>query len=249
MAEFQIKESMGLVLELARLEEGSNEVVKQAQLNFGPNGSKLNRLNPPLSYSLQFSYSHLLLKVNSKSIASTVLHPATMAREIETKSQATTESVYIAALALGIASQWMNILSDVGEEARRGGTDLPHDEIEVYDYNNFTRGACVNKLKKMLAPLIAYASTLFQKLDISWVGATGYGIALNTILVIVSQLSRSVHFERVKHPFSVVTMTGVLARKMGWLHDELTKTATTSTLRTRWISRRRVMIEPNKDRF
>ncbi|KAF7831169.1 phytoene synthase 2, chloroplastic [Senna tora] len=44
-------------------------------------------------------------------------------------SQDTTESVYNAALALGIANQLTNILRDVGEDARRGRIYLPQDEL------------------------------------------------------------------------------------------------------------------------
>ncbi|CAI9763501.1 unnamed protein product [Fraxinus pennsylvanica] len=145
---------------------------------------------------------------------------------IAPESQATTESVYNAALALGIANQLTNILRDVGEDARRGRIYLPQDElaqaglldddifagkvtdkwrnfmkkqitrarkffddaekgvtelsaasrwpvwaslllyrqildeIEVNDYNNFTRRAYVNKPKKILALPIAYAKSL-----------------------------------------------------------------------------------------
>nr|AGL08127.1 chloroplast phytoene synthase 1 [Brassica napus] len=48
---------------------------------------------------------------------------------INPKSKATTESVYNAALALGIANQLTNILRDVGEDARRGRVYLPQDEL------------------------------------------------------------------------------------------------------------------------
>ncbi|KAJ4731467.1 Phytoene synthase [Rhynchospora pubera] len=44
-------------------------------------------------------------------------------------SKASTESVYNAALALGIANQLTNILRDVGEDARRGRIYLPLDEL------------------------------------------------------------------------------------------------------------------------
>ncbi|CAN6454304.1 unnamed protein product [Victoria cruziana] len=44
-------------------------------------------------------------------------------------SKATTESVYNAALALGIANQLTNILRDIGEDARRGRIYLPQDEL------------------------------------------------------------------------------------------------------------------------
>ncbi|XP_059283836.1 phytoene synthase 2, chloroplastic-like [Lycium ferocissimum] len=48
---------------------------------------------------------------------------------IDPESKATTESVYNAALALGIANQLTNILRDVGEDARRGRVYLPQDEL------------------------------------------------------------------------------------------------------------------------
>ncbi|XP_051117766.1 phytoene synthase 2, chloroplastic [Andrographis paniculata] len=48
---------------------------------------------------------------------------------IAPESNATTESVYNAALALGIANQLTNILRDVGEDARRGRIYLPQDEL------------------------------------------------------------------------------------------------------------------------
>ncbi|KAI9114742.1 hypothetical protein K1719_014440 [Acacia pycnantha] len=49
---------------------------------------------------------------------------------ISTESKASTETVYNAALALGIANQLTNILRDVGEDARRGRIYLPQDELE-----------------------------------------------------------------------------------------------------------------------
>ncbi|WCJ25117.1 Phytoene synthase chloroplastic [Euphorbia peplus] len=48
---------------------------------------------------------------------------------IAPQSQSSTESVYNAALALGIANQLTNILRDVGEDARRGRVYLPQDEL------------------------------------------------------------------------------------------------------------------------
>ncbi|KAL3845060.1 hypothetical protein ACJIZ3_002463 [Penstemon smallii] len=48
---------------------------------------------------------------------------------IAPESKATTESVYNAALALGLANQLTNILRDVGEDARRGRVYLPQDEL------------------------------------------------------------------------------------------------------------------------
>lgn len=48
---------------------------------------------------------------------------------IAPESTASTECVYNAALALGIANQLTNILRDVGEDARRGRVYLPQDEL------------------------------------------------------------------------------------------------------------------------
>ncbi|KAI5073391.1 hypothetical protein GOP47_0011404 [Adiantum capillus-veneris] len=47
-------------------------------------------------------------------------------------SNASTESVFNAALALGIANQLTNILRDVGEDARRGRIYLPRDELAQF---------------------------------------------------------------------------------------------------------------------
>ncbi|KAL1347877.1 hypothetical protein HN51_023890 [Arachis hypogaea] len=44
-------------------------------------------------------------------------------------SKSSTETIYNAALALGIANQLTNILRDVGEDARRGRIYLPQDEL------------------------------------------------------------------------------------------------------------------------
>eukprot|EP00252_Welwitschia_mirabilis_P007556 TRINITY_DN1901_c0_g2_i3.p1 TRINITY_DN1901_c0_g2~~TRINITY_DN1901_c0_g2_i3.p1 ORF type:complete len:225 (+),score=23.41 TRINITY_DN1901_c0_g2_i3:750-1424(+) len=51
---------------------------------------------------------------------------------IAPESKATTESVYNAALALGIANQLTNILRDVGEDAQRGRIYLPEDELKQF---------------------------------------------------------------------------------------------------------------------
>eukprot|EP01018_Ginkgo_biloba_P002657 Gb_27210 [translate_table: standard] len=51
---------------------------------------------------------------------------------IAAESKATIQSVYSAALALGIANQLTNILRDVGEDARRGRIYLPQDELAQF---------------------------------------------------------------------------------------------------------------------
>nr|QOJ43193.1 chloroplast 15-cis-phytoene synthase [Solanum lycopersicum] len=62
-------------------------------------------------------------------VASTVGLMSVPIMGIAPESKATTESVYNAALALGIANQLTNILRDVGEDARRGRVYLPQDEL------------------------------------------------------------------------------------------------------------------------
>nr|QCI61140.1 Phytoene synthase [Crocus sativus] len=62
-------------------------------------------------------------------VAGTVALMSVPVMGIAPDSQATTESVYDAALALGIANQLTNILRDVGEDARRGRIYLPQDEL------------------------------------------------------------------------------------------------------------------------
>lgn len=62
-------------------------------------------------------------------VAGTVALMSVPIMGISPHSQATTESVYNAALALGIANQLTNILRDVGEDASRGRVYLPQDEM------------------------------------------------------------------------------------------------------------------------
>ncbi|CAL1389653.1 unnamed protein product [Linum trigynum] len=62
-------------------------------------------------------------------VAGTVSLMSVPVMGISTESKASTESVYNAALALGIANQLTNILRDVGEDARRGRIYLPQDEL------------------------------------------------------------------------------------------------------------------------
>ncbi|XP_051147405.1 phytoene synthase 2, chloroplastic [Andrographis paniculata] len=62
-------------------------------------------------------------------VAGTVALMSVPVMGIAPESRATTESVYNAALSLGIANQLTNILRDVGEDARRGRIYLPQDEL------------------------------------------------------------------------------------------------------------------------
>ncbi|XP_077246985.1 phytoene synthase 2, chloroplastic-like [Tasmannia lanceolata] len=82
-------------------------------------------------------------------------------------SQATTESVYNAALALGIANQLTNILRDVGEDARRGRVYLPQDELEqagLSDDDIFA-GRVTDKWRSFMKNQIKRARMFFQEAE------------------------------------------------------------------------------------
>ncbi|XP_075474243.1 phytoene synthase 2, chloroplastic [Primulina tabacum] len=79
-------------------------------------------------------------------------------------SQATTESVYNAALALGLANQLTNILRDVGEDARRGRVYLPQDELAqagLSDEDIFI-GEVTDKWRTFMKKQIARARKFFD---------------------------------------------------------------------------------------
>eukprot|EP00268_Persea_americana_P022380 TRINITY_DN2227_c0_g1_i2.p1 TRINITY_DN2227_c0_g1~~TRINITY_DN2227_c0_g1_i2.p1 ORF type:complete len:437 (+),score=88.16 TRINITY_DN2227_c0_g1_i2:403-1713(+) len=82
-------------------------------------------------------------------------------------SPATTESVYNAALALGIANQLTNILRDVGEDARRGRIYLPQDELAqagLSDEDIFA-GRVTDKWRSFMKNQIKRARMFFQEAE------------------------------------------------------------------------------------
>nr|XP_043631168.1 phytoene synthase 2, chloroplastic [Erigeron canadensis] len=84
---------------------------------------------------------------------------------IAPESQATTESVYNAALALGIANQLTNILRDVGEDARRGRVYLPQDELAqagLSDEDIFA-GKVTDKWRAFMKKQIKRARSFFDE--------------------------------------------------------------------------------------
>ncbi|XP_076928975.1 phytoene synthase 2, chloroplastic-like [Bidens hawaiensis] len=84
---------------------------------------------------------------------------------IAPESQATTESVYNAALALGIANQLTNILRDVGEDARRGRVYLPQDELAqagLSDEDIFN-GQVTDKWRNFMKKQIKRARSFFDE--------------------------------------------------------------------------------------
>lgn len=84
---------------------------------------------------------------------------------IAPESQATTESVYNAALALGIANQLTNILRDVGEDARRGRVYLPQDELAqagLSDEDIFA-GKVTDKWRHFMKKQIKRARSFFDE--------------------------------------------------------------------------------------
>ncbi|KAL6873531.1 hypothetical protein ACP4OV_013613 [Aristida adscensionis] len=86
---------------------------------------------------------------------------------IAPESKATTESVYSAALALGIANQLTNILRDVGEDARRGRIYLPQDELAqagLSDEDIF-RGVVTNRWRNFMKKQIKRARMFFEEAE------------------------------------------------------------------------------------
>nr|AAR87868.1 phytoene synthase [Oncidium hybrid cultivar] len=86
---------------------------------------------------------------------------------IAPESDATTESVYNAALALGIANQLTNILRDVGEDATRGRVYLPQDELAeagLSDEDIFN-GKVTDRWRNFMKNQIKRARTFFQEAE------------------------------------------------------------------------------------
>ncbi|KAG8049335.1 hypothetical protein GUJ93_ZPchr0009g1512 [Zizania palustris] len=82
-------------------------------------------------------------------------------------SKASTESVYNAALALGIANQLTNILRDVGEDSRRGRIYLPLDELAEADLteDDIFRGKVTDKWRKFMKGQIQRARLFFDEAE------------------------------------------------------------------------------------
>ncbi|XP_043718418.1 phytoene synthase 2, chloroplastic-like [Telopea speciosissima] len=86
---------------------------------------------------------------------------------IDPKSQATMESVYNAALALGFANQLTNILRDVGEDARNGRVYLPQDELAqagLSDKDIFA-GKVTHKWRNFMKSQIKRARMYFEEAE------------------------------------------------------------------------------------
>ncbi|KAL5177842.1 Phytoene synthase, chloroplastic [Glycine soja] len=86
---------------------------------------------------------------------------------IAPESKATTESVYNAALALGIANQLTNILRDVGEDARRGRVYLPQDELAQAGLtdDDIFRGKVTDKWRNFMKGQIQRARMFFDEAE------------------------------------------------------------------------------------
>ncbi|KAL6140404.1 hypothetical protein ACLB2K_058704 [Fragaria x ananassa] len=86
---------------------------------------------------------------------------------IAPESKASTESVYNAALALGIANQLTNILRDVGEDARRGRIYLPQDELAQAGLSDddIFRGKVTDKWQSFMKGQIKRARMFFDEAE------------------------------------------------------------------------------------
>ncbi|XP_064970609.1 phytoene synthase 2, chloroplastic-like isoform X1 [Musa acuminata AAA Group] len=82
-------------------------------------------------------------------------------------SKASTESVYNAALALGIANQLTNILRDVGEDARRGRIYLPQDELAQAGLSDddIFKGRVTDKWRSFMKGQIRRARMFFEEAE------------------------------------------------------------------------------------
>ncbi|KAJ7960028.1 Phytoene synthase [Quillaja saponaria] len=86
---------------------------------------------------------------------------------IAPESQATTERVYNAALALGIANQLTNILRDVGEDARRERVYLPQDELALAGLSDddIFAGKVTDKWRNFMKKQIKRARMFFDEAE------------------------------------------------------------------------------------
>ncbi|TYH00864.1 hypothetical protein ES288_A09G010600v1 [Gossypium darwinii] len=86
---------------------------------------------------------------------------------IAPESKASVESVYNAALALGIANQLTNILRDVGEDARRGRIYLPQDELARFGLSDddIFRGQVTDKWRNFMKDQIKRARMFFHEAE------------------------------------------------------------------------------------
>eukprot|EP00897_Mesotaenium_endlicherianum_P010517 jgi/Mesen1/9494/ME000063S08944 len=86
---------------------------------------------------------------------------------ISPHSKASVESVYDAALALGIANQLTNILRDVGEDSRRGRVYLPQDELAQFGLSeeDIFEGVVTEKWRAFMRFQIKRARDYFVKAE------------------------------------------------------------------------------------
>ncbi|KAJ1694556.1 hypothetical protein LUZ63_011254 [Rhynchospora breviuscula] len=86
---------------------------------------------------------------------------------IAPESKATTECVYNAGLALGIANQLTNILRDVGEDARRGRIYLPRDELAQAGLSeeDIFNGKVTDRWRSFMKNQIKRARMFFQEAE------------------------------------------------------------------------------------
>nr|AKT74332.1 phytoene synthase [Rosa rugosa] len=109
------------------LDAALSDTVTQFPVDIQPFKDMIEGMRMDLRKSIYKNFDELYLYCYY--VAGTVGLMSVPVMGIAPDSQATTESVYNAALALGIANQLTNILRDVGEDARRGRIYLPQDEL------------------------------------------------------------------------------------------------------------------------
>eukprot|EP00899_Mesostigma_viride_P002478 jgi/Mesvir1/12230/Mv00452-RA.1 len=100
-------------------------------------------------------------------VAGTVGLMTTPVMGLSKKPQATTEEIYEAALALGLANQLTNILRDVGEDYVRGRIYLPLDELAKYELTeeDIARGVVTDKWREFMKFQIKRARWYFKQAE------------------------------------------------------------------------------------
>ncbi|XP_074590803.1 phytoene synthase 2, chloroplastic-like [Curcuma longa] len=148
------------------LDAALSDTVRKYPVDIQPFRDMIEGMRLDLKKSRYKNFSELYLYCYY--VAGTVGLMSVPVMGIAQESKATTESVYSAALALGIANQLTNILRDVGEDASRGRIYLPQDELAqagLSDEDIFN-GKVTDKWRSFMKNQIKRARVFFQEAEI-----------------------------------------------------------------------------------
>ncbi|KAJ7557874.1 hypothetical protein O6H91_04G013300 [Diphasiastrum complanatum] len=141
------------------------ETVLKFPVDIQPFRDMINGMRMDLFKSRYFNFDELYLYCYY--VAGTVGLMSVPIMGIDPGSKASTESVYNAALALGIANQLTNILRDVGEDASRGRIYLPQDELEQFGLSDddIFAGVVTDKWRAFMKDQIKRARIFFKQAE------------------------------------------------------------------------------------